>query len=154
MPTALKPPRDDGEAGFDLTPMIDIVFLLMIFFLCVTELVKSDLEMLMLPSAHSGIEEQPALARRLVVNVGCRFDPETGRFDYRVRARFRDLSDARKLADFLQGWVAAAEAPREALEVKVRADARAEYGKVQQVMAACAKAGIRRIGVGVEPGKN
>ncbi|MHC5073156.1 MAG: ExbD/TolR family protein, partial [Planctomycetota bacterium] len=44
-------PKPDEKAEMDMTPMIDCVFLLMIFFVLVIDLSQKDLEDLILPKA-------------------------------------------------------------------------------------------------------
>src|SRR5438093_9984129 len=59
-----------SDVGFNMTPMIDVVFQLIIFFLLSSHLAKQEKQLpLPLPSAASGIV-QPADSRpRLTVNV-------------------------------------------------------------------------------------
>jgi len=50
---------EDEPPGLDLTPMIDCVFLLLIFFLVATTMKKIDYELpIQLPMASAGIEVQ------------------------------------------------------------------------------------------------
>ena len=56
------------EASVNLTPMIDIVFLLIIFFMLVTELTNLALEQVILPiAAHA--KENPGKEGEVVVNI-------------------------------------------------------------------------------------
>jgi biopolymer transport protein ExbD len=62
--------RRKSEFGFNMTPMIDVVFLLIIFFLVSSHLAKQESQLqLPLPVAESGIEAQVDNAPRVVVNV-------------------------------------------------------------------------------------
>ena len=47
------------EMEMNMTPMIDVVFLLIIFFMIITDLTQQDLEELKLPEARSAIEDKP-----------------------------------------------------------------------------------------------
>ena len=62
-----------GSLGFNMTPMIDVVLLLIIFFLVSSHLVRQDsqleLEELSLPTAHSGQPADKHQLSRVVVNV-------------------------------------------------------------------------------------
>ena len=59
-----------GEVGFNMTPMIDVVFQLIIFFLVSSHLAKQEVQYkLPLPEAKSGIQEKPSEKPRLTVNV-------------------------------------------------------------------------------------
>ena len=60
-----------GSVGFNMTPMIDIVFLLIIFFLVSSHLARQETQLeLDLPAAASGHRaEDDDRARRVIVNV-------------------------------------------------------------------------------------
>ena len=59
-----------GSATFNMTPMIDVVFLLIIFFLVSSHLAKQEAQMeLPLPVAESGEQPPDAASRRLTINV-------------------------------------------------------------------------------------
>src|SRR5688572_16480786 len=59
---------EDDVKGIDLTPMIDMVFLLLIFFLAATTFAREEVEMdLRLPAVKSG--QQSKGEHQLVVNV-------------------------------------------------------------------------------------
>jgi biopolymer transport protein ExbD len=57
--------------GFNMTPMIDIVFLLIIFFLVTSHLTSRETEPdIDLPSADSGYETETENPNRMIVNIG------------------------------------------------------------------------------------
>lgn len=156
MPTELpidsstKSQRDDSP--IDMTPMIDVVFLLIIFFMCVSEMVRVEYESLVLPKATQAVEimERPPLE---VVNVTCQYDPVIGEVQSDIIIRQTKYNDAARLQHHL-----AVEAARykdgdrhTSLKVRIRADDRASYQKVQQVMVACMKAGIKEVSFGAAP---
>src|ERR1051325_6526370 len=59
-----------GEVGFNMTPMIDVVFQLIIFFLVSSHLAKQEIQFkLPLPEARSGQKDKPTEKPRLTVNV-------------------------------------------------------------------------------------
>ena len=59
-----------GGLGFNMTPMIDVVFLLIIFFLVSSHLARQEVQLdLDLPRAASGLRTPQDEARRIVVNV-------------------------------------------------------------------------------------
>ena len=59
-----------GSLGFNMTPMIDVVFLLIIFFLVSSHLAKQEVQLpLPLPTAESGIESFDEEVPRLTINV-------------------------------------------------------------------------------------
>ena len=119
-----------GSVGFNMTPMIDVVFLLIIFFLVSSHLAKQEAQLeLPLPEAATG--EQPVVdgGPRLTVNVlGDGTLTLAGR-----RVGLEDLSE--RLAEQLD---------REGkdLEVRIRSDRNAPYSAVEPIMLACVRAGI------------
>jgi biopolymer transport protein ExbD len=121
--------------GFNLTPMIDIIFQLIIFFLCVNQFQKAERdETITLPEASSShvetlLEEERA---PLVLNIR----PDEGVYVSGERVAAADLE--RLLT----------RAKREAgadLELWIRADREVAYRTVEPVLLACAKAGIWKV---------
>ena len=49
----------ETEMFMDMTPMIDVVFLLIIFFMIITDLTQQDLEELVLPVGQHAVEDKP-----------------------------------------------------------------------------------------------
>ena len=47
------------EMKMDMTPMIDVVFLLIIFFMLITDMTQQDLEVLTLPKAKMAVPDEP-----------------------------------------------------------------------------------------------
>ncbi|MEX1042348.1 MAG: biopolymer transporter ExbD [Pirellulaceae bacterium] len=126
IPTQLKP----GQSGFNMTPMIDVVFLLIIFFLVSSHLAKQEAQMpLPLPTAESGTEIVDELRETVVVNV----DRE-GRLLLAGREVAAD-SLARRLGEIAAG-------SSERMEVRIRCDRQTPYAAVRPIMLACTKAGI------------
>ena len=64
------PVRRTSQLRFNITPLIDIVFLLIIFFLVASHFVRSELqEPIELPAAREGESEPNEIARRLVITI-------------------------------------------------------------------------------------
>lgn len=122
--------RKPIEAGpaVKMTPIIDMVFLLLIFFLVATTFAQEERELkITLPEAESG---QPiALAlRELIINID-----EAGN----IILTGRSLS-----IDELRDTVAAAIEQNPQQKVSVRADAAAPYGLVARALDVCKAAGV------------
>ena len=119
-----------GQVGFNMTPMIDVVFLLIIFFLVSSHLAKQEAQMqLPLPVAESGAKESESEGRRITVNVLS---------DGRLLLAGRAVRPA-ELADRLRDKSAEAGSD---LEVRIRSDRSVEYRYVEPIMLACARSGI------------
>lgn len=129
--------RDTDETdGFqlNLAPLIDVVFLLLIFFMVATSFLDPEKEMAIdLPAAHSGAgpEEEPD---EIVINV---------LKDGRLLVAGSEMDDA--------GLGAALErAARRSKEtsVTIRGDRQVRHERIVQVMDACGVAGLTRLAVG------
>ena len=125
--------RSTEEVGVNMTPMIDIVFQLIIFFVVTTELDKQvfDQSIRLARSPHG-----PAIEQR---------DPRTVVVELDERGRIsiaQNRLSPERLDRILRqvAMQAGQETP-----VQIRADYRTEHEHVRQVMEACGRAGIWRI---------
>jgi biopolymer transport protein ExbD len=128
----MKIPRRDqrGSVGFDMTPMIDIVFQLIIFFLVTGHLVKQESQMpLPLPVAASGEEELDDGGPRVTIHVQASGEIMVG-------------TSAVNLAELSERLAERRTAAGTSLEVRIRSDRRVPYRVVEPIMRACAQVGI------------
>lgn len=147
---AVQSQKRDDSTSMDMTPMIDIVFQLMIFFLCVTEMTKADYESLVLPIARNGVDDGGRGERRVVVNVTHGYARD-GRTRSEIVVRGQRYQDPAELKLFFEQERSRAEAAQRPMMVKIRAAAAAPYEQVQRVMSACSEAGIEKIAIGATP---
>ena len=134
-----------GTFGFNMTPMIDVVFLLIIFFLVSSHLARQESQLdLDLPSATTGLRPSEDAARRIVVNV--LGSPRDGR---RILLGGR-LLDRRELARMIRYEKKRAE---EDLEVRIRSDRHVPYRDIEPVMLTCARSGVWNVTFAVVSGK-
>jgi biopolymer transport protein ExbD len=84
----------DVEAGeTDLTPMIDVCFLLIAFFIMVTEVSKAEIVEIFLPHASYATEDTDPPENRLIVNLEDQIRPmvvETSRKNLKLWRRVLD----------------------------------------------------------------
>ena len=123
--------RSHYEPGpaFDMTPMVDTVFNLLIFFLMATTVAQAEREMqIALPVARTGGPVSATL-RNLVINV----DPQG---DIVMTGR-------RISPDELKTVVRNAVAVNREQKVTVRGDRHAAYGRVVAVLDICKSCGIQ-----------
>ena len=121
--------RPADEIGIDLTPIIDMVFMLLIFFLVATTFHQTEREMkIALPFAGSA-EPLSTLLREFVVNID-----ETGG----IIVSGRTLT-----ADELRAMVAEAVQNNADQKITVRGDRRTAYANVVAVLDICKSAGIQ-----------
>lgn len=120
----------DDDFGINLTPMIDIVFLLLIFFLVATTFATDEVQMdLRLPQARSGVEGKNGHV--LVVNVMA---------DGRISVDGRDVT----LEALRQRLVAEASRNQEQA-VLIRSDERGLVGQSLQVLDAVRLARLQKV---------
>lgn len=129
-----------GSDRFNMTPMIDVIFLLIIFFICVQQYRKAEAnEQVTLPDASSESVRSPdeTHENRLIFNVLA---------DGRLLAAGNEVSGAE-----LHNMIAAkmkhgggAQAAR-ALEVWIRADRAAPYRVIEPVLLECSRAGVWKV---------
>jgi biopolymer transport protein ExbD len=129
-----------------MTPMIDIVFQLIIFFMLVAELKRTETEPLTLPLAIMTQPEGPA-PDRVTVNVDRLGRVRVGGREY-VHGDdvtpLQDLLTARAQQHLVSATISD-------LPVKIRADAEVEYKYVQWVLVACMRAYVWNVSFGVAP---
>jgi biopolymer transport protein ExbD len=124
------PRRNSNELGIDMTPMIDVVFQLIIFFLVSSHLVKQETQVkLALPLAASGDKDVESDKPRLTVNVLTSGE---------LLLAGRSLG-AEELTQRLAEKVS--EVGKD-VEVRIRSARDVPYARVEPVMLSCAKAGI------------
>lgn len=161
------------EVSPNLIPMIDIMFLLLLFFMLGADMGQRELEEVLLPKALSVREEKETVGQKndkVVVNVYHDYDVRcedyaNGRTcraqkHWRIGIRGRDFTDLKKLEQYLKqeadagrsapaaGLSKGAPLPTSERPVTIRGDAAAPYGQVQEVVNTCAKVGIYKIECG------
>lgn len=136
--------RARGDIGFNMTPMIDVVFQLIIFFLVSSHLAQQETQLeLNLPDAASGERPAEDETRRVIVNV---VPNPGGAPRIQVGTRLVEPDEIQPLIDFES---------RQAngkLEVRIRSDRRVPYRTVEPILIACARAGVWKVTFAVTGG--
>lgn len=115
-----------------MTPMIDVVFLLIIFFLVSSHLARQESQMpLPLPTADSG-EEINASRERVVVNV-----TSDGSLSLSGRNVSSNELESRLRTEISSG--------KKDLEVRIRSDRGVAFQFVQPILLAVSKAGVSNV---------
>jgi len=127
-----------GAVSFNMTPMIDIVFNLLIFFILTSQFSQLEIEQVTLPVSMAAKTKQVADYRNVVINL---VEPDAPKcvvlgqqVDYRVREGDNELSAM--LKDFK------GDKEGKSLNVILRADELIPYEAVASVMLGVAKAQI------------
>ncbi len=126
----------DEQPSINLTPMIDIVFLLIIFFMVGTEFVELEREMVVdVPRVSDG-DTLTAAPEKRIINV------------------YRDgrvaLDDQTMTLGQLRSELTTARSQYAGLGVIVRGDAEGAFQNVASVLDACRQAGIAEMGISVK----
>ncbi len=124
------------EESLNLTPLIDMVFLLLVFFLAATTFTREEVEVdLDLPQSTTG--KAAADSHLLVINV---------LRDGRVRIDGREVSP-----EALRQRLHAAAARNKDQAVLIRGDTTAQFGVVAQALDACLAAKLSRVSMAADP---
>ena len=132
----MKIPSARGSAvGFNMTPMIDIVFQLIIFFLVSSHLAQSQMQYTFdLPEAKTGQEQlETTKTTKIVINL---LPPENGGTDYTILLAGEpvDIPTLKKKLTY--------ERSRQQIEIHIRASQKTPYKVVEPILTACAQSGV------------
>lgn len=157
----MKPSRPSLQESLapNLIPMIDIMFLLLLFFMLGSDMSQRELETVRLPKAEKARKDPPADQEgRLTINAHheerihcdaydhqriCRDDSH-----WRLKVRGEDCTEPGKLAAALARNALPPGPPLSERKVMIRADAGAPFGLAQRALGACSGNGIYKIEVG------
>ena len=140
--------NSDQPVEMDMTPMIDVVFQLIIFFVLITDMSQSELEELKLPIAKNAVQDKPdPKVVRPVLNIlpdGTMitkrrelYDPEK---DEMTEVE-RYLADQARLMPKKKDETVGVDLPDNPL--LIRADRNTEFKYIQKIMEVCGKKGIQ-----------
>lgn len=124
---------------FNITPMIDVVFLLIIFFLVASYFVRSEQSRKVdLPDASRGRLDDQSSQHRLTITV---------EKDGRLSIGGQLLSEAKilKRIQDLKGLEGAGDAAVAGPEVRIRSDRDAKFSEIRRLIEHCAAENIRSI---------
>jgi biopolymer transport protein ExbD len=136
----MRPParRRDNGVRFNLTPLIDIVFNLIVFFALASLYVRKETaQPVALPAAREFDTNENAAPRRLTITLG----PDRRIF---VAGEQVAASDVERLL------IERAGREPQTLDVRLRADRSVPFADVKPVILACAQNGITNLKVAVE----
>lgn len=140
------------DAEMDMTPMIDIVFQLIIFFMLITDMTQKDLEELVLPPAETASPDEPDPKEvRPVLNIladgsmlvkrELLYDPEHDDEYAGVRQYLADMARRMKREPLDESKPNGPTVPANAL--LIRADQSTPFNHIQKVMEMCGLQGIQ-----------
>ena len=131
----LRKRKHEYGTEINIAPLIDVVFLLIIFFLTVSHISQVKVDPLPLPEAEEGVKPKEQRRSKIIVNV---------HKDGRITGEARSLDSFKQLL--------AEEIKRSGsdnLSVLLRGDRAASWTKISEIMQICTNNGISRISVAV-----
>ena len=137
----MRLPRQNIQRGlqFNITPLIDVVFLLIIFFLVASHFIRNEqVQQVELPRASQGRDEEEA-ARRIVITVAS---------DQRLMIGTQEVA-IDELERRLQ--LIAEQHGAGATELRIRADRTIPYSVVEPLLLAAARTGVNKVRFAVLP---
>jgi biopolymer transport protein ExbD len=127
-------PKRRTGLHLNMTPMIDVVFQLIIFFMAVAEFSRIETEDVQLPVADEAAVEETVPPGRLVINVDGNGQMLIAKSPVNFVTLQKWLRSEAQTHRTKKGEVN--------VEVLVRSDAHAEFGRIQDIMLECARNGI------------
>ena len=123
--------REPEPASMQLAPMIDIVFLLLIFFIVTWQYTRSETELsVAVPTAEEGVQKNRAPGE-IIINI-------LADGSIKVEGSMVDLSQLREK-------LAAVSKQFKNQPVRIRGDGNVNYQRIVEVIDTCQKAGIWNI---------
>ncbi|MCH8853337.1 MAG: biopolymer transporter ExbD [Planctomycetes bacterium] len=144
-PNQIKP---DRPMQVNMTSMVDIVFLLIIFFVLVSQFISADNISVELPNPDSSLARAVELPERVVLNCQYVGADATGRAEVRYLLGPIAVDNVTEL----QARLATVKQTRPDVQVILRADRRIGYNSVREAMQAIALARIENINIAAEVG--
>ncbi len=146
---ALRSPnqtKPDRPMQVNMTSMVDIVFLLIIFFVLVSQFISADNISVELPNPDSSLARAVELPERVVLNCQYAGADITGRTKVRYLLGPIAVDNAKEL----QARLVAVKKKRPDVQVILRADRRISYESVREAMQAIALARIENMNSAAE----
>ena len=123
--------NSEEEIGFQVASMIDIVFLLLIFFIVASQLQDLELEkQVSLPIADSAQTKKSDGVQEILINVLSNGVVKVSGSEFPMNKLAEEL---RKVAD---------SSDKDEKKILIRGDKNAHYGRMMRIMRSCAQAGL------------
>ena len=135
----------------NMTPMIDVVFQLIVFFMLVNNIISEEAVLMIVPELEDPKTREPGDVSRVTVNVAPQtYDPDRDIGDLNIPGEARAIKvglDEYNLDDIesVTKTLKQVKSNNESIEVFLRADSGLYYDEVQPVMQAITNAGIIKI---------
>lgn len=135
---AKRSKRDNmADISIDMTPMIDVVFNLIIFFMLVNQMVQLERAELELPAADEAKEEKVVDQKRLIINIH-----KNGQIE--VAGRMKNWGELVRIL-LQESSISRDNEDNSSRSVIIRGDIEAPYKVIQKVMVECATQRIYKL---------
>ncbi len=125
------------DLDVNIAPLIDVILLLIIFFMTVSQITQTEAEPLELPKAERVKEIEKEKDKRVIINVRQNGEMVVYGEPYSVEKVHMLLKDEKT------------QRPAEEIRVLIRADGRTEWRSVERIIALCRDEGLLRVRVAV-----
>ena len=131
----------DGDPEFQVAPMVDVLLVLMLFFMAITstEVLKKDPNLQLADAKNAKPPDPGHKPHEITVNVGWDGINSVAQFS------MDGVTYASGTDPNLQGAIAAAHTKDPAAYVLIRSDRNTEYSNISDLMSTCADAGISTV---------
>ncbi|MHC4927069.1 MAG: ExbD/TolR family protein [Planctomycetota bacterium] len=125
------------DLDVNIAPLIDVILLLIIFFMTVSQITKTEAEPLNLPEAERAKDIEKEENKRVIITV-------------RQNGGLSVLGQTQTLEQ-VRGLLKEEKARRDAADIRVliRGDANAEWQSIEKIVALCRDEGLLRVRVAV-----
>jgi len=137
-------PTSTWRSGLNITPLVDIVFQLIVFFLLVSQVVTAEREPMQLPHPTDSQARQKAQVNRLVINL---FADDAGKVG-KIKVGAHVVDDLAELVDLLLKFGPQVQA--KGTSVILRADKRVQFDQIQPVLKALSNASVGSLEIATE----
>ena len=134
--------QDDDETTINLTSLVDVMFILLIFFLATTTFKQEELDLQVNLPQSAADKSLTAATKLIIINIRAADRPEG-------EALFL-VSGKRMTLEELKANVAVAVKGNPDQKILVRGDRRAFHGDVAAAVTACSEAGIKEVNIGYD----
>jgi biopolymer transport protein ExbD len=144
----LKTPA--GDVSFNMVPMVDVVFLLILFFILTGEIASRSLARVNLPKPlqSQALPVEAVQVKRIIVNVLAATEVPAGStvaMDYQIDGVSYRPGDVAALSQAIKSRRNAAGGAE--FYVEIRADRNVRYGDVEPILRAAADAKVRKVNI-------
>ncbi len=129
--------REKSSITFNMAPMIDVVFLLIIFFMLVSTFASAENIPMEIPNPERSLAENVKIVDRVVIN--CRTTQTGDKEDESAKAVYSIGPNRPESLESISKRLAAAHRANPKLKVIIRADKRLRYEYVRAVMSVVAE---------------